>query len=193
VKREHGGLAEYRRFHPGARVFSFEHVAKDTGSDCQKLMCDFAESYATPEERAKAATDPDYYKNIAAYRVCCVGRCGLKAADLGHHLRDVHGMSARDYWIKYGQLPITSEAVLAKKREEAAAQRTTIAKAESILSNIGRNAEDEVWTRTDELYNEDLKWSAIKDLLDLEFGFERTVKAYQEGRKRYLARQKPTK
>lgn len=198
IEREHGGLAGYRRLHPGARVFSFEHVAKEVDRDCQDMMRECAESYATPEERAEATIDPDYYdkKNITAYRICCIDRCGLKAADLPHHLLNVHGKSTLQYWMMLGRaVPVTSEAVLAKERQKAAAKRAKVAKVERIFANIGRDAEDEVWARVDELYRADKKWKAIKAQADEEFGFKRSIKAYQEGRKRYLARlrQKPTK
>ena len=122
VKTQHMHINEYRKIHPGARLFSFQFVARDTGRDCQELMREFATSYATPEERTKAATDREYYdKNeIKKYRICCVERCGLKAADLGHHIRNVHGMSTQDYWVQVGLLPITAVAVLERSREKDA-------------------------------------------------------------------------
>jgi predicted transcriptional regulator len=116
----------YRERHPGARLFSFKQVAADTGRDLLELMTEFSEAYATPEERADAtANGQEYYrrKDITTYTICCVDRCGFKAAELGRHLRNVHRISTREYWAKYGFLPTTTEASLARAREKDALRK----------------------------------------------------------------------
>jgi predicted transcriptional regulator len=120
LKAQHGmSLTKYRQLHPEARLFSFKQVAADTGRRCQDLMHEFAESHATPEERAAAAlAGREYYRRnaITDHVICCVECCGFKSTQLHHHLRNSHGMSTRDYGTKYGWLPVTPEAILAKAR-----------------------------------------------------------------------------
>lgn len=60
--------------------------------------------------------------------------------------------------------------------------------------DVGRDTEDLVWAYVDGLTKQGLRWDIIKARADAEFDYKRSVKAYQEGRRRYLARQeKPTK
>jgi hypothetical protein len=60
-------------------------------------------------------------------------------------------------------------------------------------SEVGRDAEDETWAMADELYHQKWDWDTIKARCDQIFSVNKTVKAYQEGRRRYLKRKKPTK
>ncbi len=61
-------------------------------------------------------------------------------------------------------------------------------------AGVGRDAEDPVWACVDALVEQGLRWKNIKYLADVKFGYKRSIKAYQEGRRRYLERQgKPTK
>lgn len=126
LKAQHGmNFKKYRQLHPAARVISFQQVADDTGRSCQELMREFADSYATPTESAQAAKGQEYYdqNGITDYVICCVERCGLKAAALSHHLRSVHRMSGSEYRRKYGPLPITPVAILEKMRAKSKAVR----------------------------------------------------------------------
>jgi hypothetical protein len=60
-------------------------------------------------------------------------------------------------------------------------------------SEVGRDAEDETWAMADELYHQKWDWDTIKARCDQIFSVNKTVKAYQEGRRRYLKRKNPTK
>jgi len=139
LKASHEGMhwRKYRQLHPCARLFSFKKVAADTGRDCQELMREFADSYATPEDRASAVAEGwKFYRQrgITTYTICCVERCGFKATELGRHLRNVHRMSTRQYWAEYGVLPITAEASLARARAKGKARKDELERLRAMAS-----------------------------------------------------------
>ena len=86
-----------------------------------------------------------------------------------------------------------AQAEVDRLAEKLAQAKAKLEAANAKWSDVGRTAEDEVWAKVDELYKQELKWPAIKAQVDKAMGYSRTIEAYQEGRKRYLARQKPTK
>jgi predicted transcriptional regulator len=147
--QHHMTTTQYRQLHPGARLFSFEHAARDTGRDCKELMQEFANSYATPEERARASElGRNYYSESDGFTICCVPRCGLKCTDLNHHLRNVHHMSGLEYRAKYGlHLPSTPPAILAQNKRQRKTQREKFRTADKAV----RTAEERVDKLTQEL------------------------------------------
>jgi hypothetical protein len=76
---------------------------------------------------------------------------------------------------------------------EKEAKLAAAEKKASKYDDVGRDTEDEIWAMADELYHQKWDWDTIKARCDQIFSINKTVKAYQEGRRRYLKRQKPTK
>ena len=123
---------DYRRLHPGVRLFAFKIIASrqvrikggDVEQYARKLMRKFAENYATPAERAAAAADPKYekHRDIAGYVICRIPRCGFKSVGrLRWHLEKVHEMRTQEeidaYRREYHWPRITSETSPSGRRK----------------------------------------------------------------------------
>jgi|SRR5581483_484515 len=136
-------------------------------------------------------------RRIPFERFCANPDCGKGfRSRVGNQIYCSDGCARTDYERKAG----TGYQRLKKKLEANVADlREQLSAAEARLQNlpaawaVGRKAEDEVWAMVDDLFNQRFKWGAIKARVDRATGFPRSIKAYQEGRKRYLNRQKPTK
>jgi hypothetical protein len=70
-------------------------------------------------------------------------------------------------------------------------RKAKLAKAERVLATRGgKTPEDDRAAMTDSLYNQNLRWAAIKSQVEAKFHVHTTIKALQELRNRWLKRQK---
>lgn len=128
-------LKQYRLRNPGARTFTFERIAQQLGRGVRELMAKEVEKFATPDERAAAAADPEYedHKDIKGYVICRVERCGFKSRRLNNHIY-AHGMKVIEYRREYRWPPVMAREVRDEAAERARQNKLAKAQAEQMPS-----------------------------------------------------------